>query len=244
MTSVDNNGRNAEATTSSPPSTFWACWPRRSGRQRRAASIGRPRSRALSSNGKAIFRRWPSAYQAVEPPASVKTAIDRRLFATGGAAPSNACSPACGRASPSGAGWPRRPSPPSRSIVAVPYINRRSAPQARLVASLAADGSDVSYLAVYDAGDRRGGAVACLGRTRRRPRLRAVDGRGPECAGLDGRHPGRRRRAARRQARDARPSSTQGAVLAISLEPTGGSTDGHRPDRRGRRRPARTSEPI
>ncbi|TIW86094.1 MAG: anti-sigma factor, partial [Mesorhizobium sp.] len=44
-------------------------------------------------------------------------------------------------------GWEVHLSP----LGAVPYVNRPAEqPQARLVASLAADGSDVKYLAVYD----------------------------------------------------------------------------------------------
>ena len=60
--------------------------------------------------------------------------------------------------------------------------------------------------------DWRGGAVACLRRARQRPRLRAVDGRGPECAGFDGRHPGRRIGTLRSRRR-SRPSSTRASRL-------------------------------
>ena len=63
-----------------------------------------------------------------------------------------AAAPASGRASPSGAALPPRRSRRWRSTSPCRCINPPvEQPQTRLVASLAADGSDVKYLVVYDA---------------------------------------------------------------------------------------------
>ena len=198
--------------------------------ERRIASAphrrGRRVSRALSTAGKVHLSPLAAAYPEVEPPASVKVAIDRRLFATAAATPRRR------RAGlwSSLAFWRGLAAAAVAALaiyIAVPYVNPPvELPQTRLVASLAADGSDVSYLAVYDAAHREVGAVACLRRARRRQGLRAVDDRGQERAGLDGRHPGRCDRAYRPSRRQRSRSSRQGAVLAVSLEPTGGSPTG------------------
>ena len=145
---------------------------------------------------------------------------------------------ACGRASPCGAAWPRQRSPPSRSTRRALHqsAGRRCrrpgwSPRSRPTAATC------SYLAVYDARDWRGGAVARLRRTRRRPGLRAVDDRGPERAGLDGRHPGRRRPRDLPVKPEIKAKLDKGVALAISLEPAGGSPNGQPTDRRGCRRP-------
>lgn len=95
-----------------------------------------------------------AAYAAVEVPAAVKAAIDRRLFAAGGA--SAAPSSARGLAS-SLAFWRTIALAALAALaalvlyVALPLFSPPAEiPQQRLAASLAADGSDVRYLAVYD----------------------------------------------------------------------------------------------
>ena len=111
--------------------------------------------------------------------------------------------------------------------IALPFINPPAeTPQPRLVASLAADGSDVRYLAVYDA---RARTSAC----RMSPGERAA-GRdfelwmieGQQAAGVAGRHPCRRSTSIWRSATTSGDKIASGAVLAISLEPAGGSPTG------------------
>jgi anti-sigma-K factor RskA len=95
------------------------------------------------------FAPMGSAYAPVEPPASVKAAIDRRLFAQ---APAVATQSAGIWASLNF--WRGLAVAAVAALllaVAMPYLRPPvEAPQSRLVASLAADGSDVRYLAVYD----------------------------------------------------------------------------------------------
>ena len=136
------------------------------------------------------------AYQAVEPPASVKVALDRRLFAIGGAAPSTPAQPSLWSSLALWRGLAAAAIAAFAIYIAVPYFNPPAAvPQTRLVASLAPNASDVQLSCRLRRRDWRGGVVSRLRRARRRPRLRAVDGRGPERARFDGRHPGRRHRA-------------------------------------------------
>jgi anti-sigma-K factor RskA len=95
------------------------------------------------------FAPMASAYAPVEPPASVKVALDRRLFSQQPAAAEK----------PSGLwasltfwrGLTAAAVAAALLAVAVPLMRPPvEAPREQLVASLAADGSDVRYLAVYD----------------------------------------------------------------------------------------------
>ncbi|MER9841937.1 anti-sigma factor [Mesorhizobium australicum] len=166
-----------------------------------------------------------SAYPEIEPAASVKPAIDRRLFSSASATSTEA------RASlwSSLAFWRGLAVAAVAALalyVAVPYVNRPAEePQARLVASLAADGSDVKYLAVYDSERHEvslshvSGALAAG----KDFELWMIEGKNaPISMGVIpaggtahiGVSPTTQRKLA------------QGAVLAVSLEPAGGSPTG------------------
>lgn len=98
----------------------------------------------------AHFSPLAEAYQAVEPPASVKAAIDRRLFAPRTAP----ATPATGLWASLGF-WRGLATAALAALIIVfarPYLSRPTAapPPAGLVASLAADGTDVRYLVFLD----------------------------------------------------------------------------------------------
>ncbi|TJV20194.1 MAG: anti-sigma factor, partial [Mesorhizobium sp.] len=89
------------------------------------------------------------AYPETEPPIRVKEALDRRLFVA---------EPRAGLRS-SLAFWRGLAAASVAALaiyIAEPYLNPPAEPP-RLIASLAADGSDVRYLAVYDAARREVG---------------------------------------------------------------------------------------
>jgi len=166
-----------------------------------------------------------SAYAEVEPPASVKAAVDRRLFA------STAATPAEARAGlwSSLAFWRGLAVAAVAALaiyIAIPYVNPPvTQPQARLVASLAADGSDVKYLAVYDAAHHEVGLSHVSGE-------RAA-GKDFELWMIEGKNPpvsmgvipaGSTAHIVVSPA--AQQKLAQGAVLAVSLEPAGGSPTG------------------
>jgi anti-sigma-K factor RskA len=99
------------------------------------------------------FSPLASAYQAVEAPAGVKPAVDRRLF-TAGAAPA-AQAPQTGGGLLSSLGFWRGLAAAALAAlvlyITVPLvIPPVQVPTARLIASLAPNQSDVSYLAVFD----------------------------------------------------------------------------------------------
>jgi anti-sigma-K factor RskA len=165
-----------------------------------------------------------NAYQPVEPPATVKPAIDRRLF-TGSA---SAAAPAGGLWA-SLAFWRGLTTAALAAMViyaAVPFINPPAeAPQLRLVASLAADNSDVRYLAVYDAAHSQVSLSHVSGE-------RASD-RDFELWMIEGQNPPVSMGVVPTGATahiaitpEIREKLASGAVLAISLEPTGGSPTG------------------
>ncbi|TPN29594.1 anti-sigma factor [Mesorhizobium sp. B2-3-3] len=166
-----------------------------------------------------------AAYPDVEPPAAVKTAVDRRLF-SGATEP--AAEPRAGLWS-SLAFWRGLATAAVAALalyVMVPYVNRPAEqPQTRLVASLAADGSDVKYLAVYDSERHEvslshvSGALA----SGKDFELWMIEGKNaPVSMGVIpagatahiGVSPATQQKLA------------QGAVLAVSLEPSGGSPTG------------------
>ncbi|TPI43638.1 anti-sigma factor [Mesorhizobium sp. B2-9-1] len=170
----------------------------------------------------AHFAPMATAYAAVEPPDSVKVAIDRRLFASSASTPS-------GGLWASLAFWRGLAAAAIAALavyVALPYVNPPvQPPETRLVASLAADNSNVKYLAVYDAtrhevglslvsGDRGAGKDF---------ELWMIEGKNaPVSMGVIPAGP-----TARMAVTPAvQQKLAQGAVLAVSLEPSGGSPTG------------------
>jgi anti-sigma-K factor RskA len=165
-----------------------------------------------------------AAYPEVEPPASVKVALDRRLF-TGG-----------GRVGAGGVSWWsslalwRGLAVASLATLAIyaalPYISPPAeTPELRLVASLAAEGSDVRYLAMYDAARGEVGLSHVSGEKAadRDFELWVIEGQNPPVS--MGLVPG----GATVQITltpEIREKLASGAVLAISLEPAGGSPTG------------------
>lgn len=162
-----------------------------------------------------------SGYAEVAAPASVKAAIDRRLFA------SSAAQQDPGSLWASLAFWRGLAAAAVAALllaVAVPYLGPPPS-QTELVASLAADGSDVRYVAVYDAGrnevrlSRLAGQLA----SDKDFELWLIEGKnapvsvGVVPAGTT---------AQLVPSAPLRQKLAQGAVLAISLEPKGGSPTG------------------
>jgi len=167
-----------------------------------------------------------AAYAEVEPPATIKPAIDRRLFST--AAASTTAAPS-GSLWASLAFWRGLTAAALAALVlyvAVPYVRPPVVvPQERLVASLAADGSDVKYLVVYDAGRRDVGLSLVSGE--RAPgkdfELWMIEGKNaPVSMGVI--PAGQTTHIPVTPA--VQQKLAQGAVLAVSVEPTGGSTTG------------------
>jgi anti-sigma-K factor RskA len=166
-----------------------------------------------------------AAYAEVEPPATVKPAIDRRLFS----------STAASTTAPSGSLWTslafwRGLTAAALAAlvlyVAVPYLRPPVVvPQERLVASLAADGSDVKYLVVYDA-ERRDVGLSLVSGERAAGKdfeLWMIEGKNaPVSMGVI--PAGQTTHIAVTPA--VQQKLAQGAVLAVSVEPTGGSPTG------------------
>ncbi|ESY80350.1 Anti-sigma K factor RskA [Mesorhizobium sp. LNHC221B00] len=166
-----------------------------------------------------------AAYREIEPPASVKAAVDRRLFASTAAAPAE---PRAGLWS-SLAFWRGLAAAAVAALalyIAVPYVNPPAVqPQTRLVASLAADGSDVKYLAVYDAAHHDVSLSHVSGER--------ASGKDFELWMIEGKNApvsmgvipsGATAHIVVSPA--AQQKLAQGAVLAVSLEPPGGSPTG------------------
>ncbi|TIW18221.1 MAG: anti-sigma factor [Mesorhizobium sp.] len=171
------------------------------------------------------FAPLAAAYAAVEPPASVKVAIDRRLF-TSSASTSGAPS---GRLWTSLAFW-RGLAAAAIAALAVyavlPYVNPPvQPPGTRLVASLSADNSNVKYLAVYDAARHEVGLSLVSGDrgAGKDFELWMIEGKNaPVSMGVI--PAGQTARMAVAPA--VQQKLAQGAVLAVSLEPSGGSPTG------------------
>jgi len=164
-----------------------------------------------------------TAYPEVEPPASVKVAVDRRLFASTAAA-----GPRAGLWS-SLAFWRGLAAAAVAALalyIAVPYVNPPAVqPQTRLVASLAADGSDVKYLAVYDAAHHEVSLSHVSGERAagKDYELWMIEGKNaPVSMGVI--PSGATAHIVVSPA--AQQKLAQGAVLAVSLEPSGGSPTG------------------
>lgn len=202
-------------------------------RQIAAARIdGEPQFARLVDAWQVRFASLASAYPSVEPPASVKAAIDRRLFST---APEPAVVTAEATWEPrrglwsSLAFWRGLAAAAIAALaiyVAVPFISppvEVSPP--RLVASLSAEGSDVRYLAVYDAGRREVGLSHVSGE--RAPgrdfELWMIEGgNAPVSIGVI--PTGATAHLAIPEA--VRAMLAAGAMLAVSVEPAGGSPTG------------------
>ncbi|ESY01225.1 anti-sigma factor [Mesorhizobium sp. LNJC405B00] len=166
-----------------------------------------------------------AAYAEVEPPATIKPAIDRRLFS----------STAASMTAPTGSLWSslafwRGLTAAALAAlvlyVAVPYVRSPVVvPQERLVASLAAEGSDVKYLVVYDASRRDVGLSLVSGERAAGKdfELWMIEGKNaPVSMGLIPAG-----QVAHIPVTPAvQQKLAQGAVLAVSVEPTGGSTTG------------------
>ncbi|RWN45374.1 MAG: anti-sigma factor [Mesorhizobium sp.] len=168
-----------------------------------------------------------AAYPKIEPPVSVKTAVDRRLFANAAAVTTPAESR--GGLWSSLAFWRGLAAAAVAALaiyILVPTLNPPvEQPQARLVASLAAEGSDVRYLAVYDAAHHEVGLSHVSGER--------ASGKDFELWMIEGKNPpvsmgvipaGATAHIVVSPA--AQQKLAQGAVLAVSLEPSGGSPTG------------------
>jgi anti-sigma-K factor RskA len=197
--------------------------------ERRQASLRIEAEQAfarLVDGWEVYFAPLGAGYAAVEAPAGVKVAVDRRLFS--GAA--------SGRPAPSTSGlasglafWRTLALAALAALalyIALPFINPPvQAPQERLVASLAADGSDVRYLAVFDGSTDDIGLSRVAGEPAqgRDFELWVIEGQqAPVSLGVipDG-------ASARLPVSEAlRAKMVSGAVFAISDEPDGGSTTG------------------
>lgn len=171
------------------------------------------------------FAPMAAAYAAVEPPASVKTAIDRRLFASSASA---SAAPGTGVWA-SLAFWRGLAAAAIAALavyVALPYVNPPAPqPETRLVASLAADNSPVKYLAVYDAARHEVGLSLVSGDrgAGKDFELWMIEGKNaPVSMGVIPAG-----QAVRIPVTPAvQQKLAQGSVLAVSLEPTGGSPTG------------------
>ena len=159
-----------------------------------------------------------SAYQAIEPPASAKAAIDRRLF------------PAAERSGlwASLDFWRGLAAAALAALVillAAPFIAPPAGPPERLVASLGAEGSNVRYLAVFDAAESQVSLSHVSGEraSGRDFELWMIEGKkAPVSMGVV--PAGATTHIAVTPSIRARLAA--GAVLAISLEPAGGSPTG------------------
>ena len=167
-----------------------------------------------------------AAYAEVEPPATIKPAIDRRLFSSTAASTTAAPS---GSLWASLAFWRGLTAAALAALVlyvAVPYVRPPVVvPQERLVASLAADGSDVKYLVVYDAARRDIGLSLVSGERAAGKdfELWMIEGKNaPVSMGII--PAGQTTHIPVTPA--VQQKLAQGAVLAVSVEPTGGSPTG------------------
>ncbi|MBA3446003.1 MAG: anti-sigma factor [Pseudaminobacter sp.] len=165
-----------------------------------------------------------AAYPEVEAPASVKAALDRTLFS----GPAQTAKAKAGLWA-SLAFWRGMSAAAITALVlaiTVPFLSPPAqAPHTRLVASLAAEGSDVRYLAVYDAAHSEVGLSHVSGER--------ASGRDFELWMIEGENPPVSMGVIPsgstinlRISPEAREKLASGAVLAISLEPAGGSPTG------------------
>ena len=186
---------------------------------------GEPEFARLVDQWEAHFAPLGAAYAEIEVPASVKQAIDRRLPTSTRQTP---------EAGPTGlwsslAFWRGLAVAAVAALaiyIAVPYTNPPvQAPQEFMVASLAADGSDVKYMVMYDAATGEIGLSHVAGErgTDKDFELWMVEGQNPPVSmgvipvGTTMKMPVKQ---------EMRDKLSTGAVLAVSLEPAGGSPTG------------------
>lgn len=182
------------------------------------------------------FAPLTSDYPAVEPPASLKAALDRRLFPDSLQASvpepdvaTEATSDREGGIWSSLAFWRGLAAMALAALaiyVAIPYVLPAvEGPPMLLAASLAAEGSDVRYLAVYDAARGEVGLSQVSGER--------VAGKDFELWVIEGGNPpvsigvipvGTTSQMAVSEAKRAKLAD--GTVLAVSIEPAGGSPTG------------------
>lgn len=173
------------------------------------------------------FAPLADVYPSVEPPASVKQVIDRRLAGGAAATPAASSSPGLWASLAFWRGLATAAVAALALYVAVPLINPPgpSVEEPRYVANMVADGSAVHFLAVYDRGDGEIGLTHVAG-----PR---PDGRDFELWMIEGQNAPvsmgvipQGETAHIRVSDTARAKLAAGAVLAVSSEPLGGSTTG------------------
>ncbi len=167
------------------------------------------------------------AYPPAEPPQSVKAAIDRRLFISASGSTLHAATPRAGIWTSLGfwRGLAAAAVAGFAIAVALPYIQPPAQQQVRLVASLAADSSNVKYLAVYDAAHHNVGLSHLSGER--------DQGKDFELWVIEGDKPPVSLGVIPVGAATTVPVTPslqqqleQGAVLAVSVEPPGGSPTG------------------
>ena len=184
-----------------------------------------PNFARLAERWEARLDPLASDYAEAAPPPSVKDALDRMLFP--GTAQSAPVKPGPWQSLVFWRGLAAAALVALVLLVAVPLVRPPvgDAPTVRFVASLAADGSDVSYLALYDAAHGRVGLSHLSGD--REPgqdfELWIIEGGDPPLS-LGVIPVGQTVQLVLTQ--DAREKFAQGAVFAISLEPAGGSPTG------------------
>ncbi len=174
------------------------------------------------------FAPLGAGYAEVEAPAGVKIAVDDRLFGAGAAVPVGQA-PAVPGLFSNLAFWRGLAIAALAALalyVALPVLNLPvETPQERLAASLAADGSDVRYMAVYDQATDDIGLSHISGAAPQGSdfELWVIDGQqAPVSLGVIPDTP-----SARLPVGEAvRAMMVSGAVFAISVEPDGGSTTG------------------
>jgi anti-sigma-K factor RskA len=166
-----------------------------------------------------------ATYLEIEPPTAVKAALDRRLLASTATTLTGSRSSLWSNL----AFWRGLAAAAVAALaiyIATPYINPPvERPQARLVASLAAEGSDVKYLVVYDAAHHDIGLSHVSGEraSGKDFELWMIEGKNqPVSMGVIPAGAA----AHLTIAPAVQEKLAQGAVLAVSLEPAGGSPTG------------------
>jgi anti-sigma-K factor RskA len=172
------------------------------------------------------FAPMAAAYQPVEAPAAVKRAIDGRLFSGGRADAARTKKAGIWTSLNFWRGLAAAAILSHAISVAVPYfLPSGGAPSTQFVASLAAEGSDVRYLALYDPQHQDVGMSHVSGErgAGKDFELWMIEGdKPPVSLGVIPVGPAVHIAVAR----DLRARLEAGAVLAVSVEPAGGSPTG------------------
>lgn len=185
---------------------------------------GEPMFARMVDQWEVRFAPLGSAYPEVEAPAHIKPAIDRRIFTAAAQPQSTASSAGMWSSLAFWRGLAAAAVAALAIYVAVPYV-APPLPQERMVASLAADGSDVKYMVMYDAHSGEIGLSHVSGErgTDKDFELWMIEGNNPPVSmgvipvGSTMKMP---------VTQTMRDKLGAGAVLAVSLEPTGGSPTG------------------